>query len=187
MEDENRQLRSWYNDWQRIRNEVASEVFDPRDIAEAGRVDDPSVMAEAIEAVMSNFSLQKENEALRARQEEWRESEEYKAERSRWEKTNKQRIDVQELKEKLLAYAKTYTCASSEQLRYVVQTLNEILRGTPWDAVSGTIVKEAMEALHKNEKTTVAGDLVMGNKSVGNEVNGVASGATGIEINKDEK
>ena len=182
--EENSRLNSWYVDWQRLRQLTALN-YNPSDIAEIGDIDDPTVMTDAIEAIMSKYTLQKENEELRAKQEAWRESEEYKAERTKWERANKQRIDVQEFKKKLLRHAATYTASESEKIRSLVLNLNEILRATAWENVSATILEEALSVIRKNEMPQVAGDFVL-NKHVANEVNGVESGATGISVNKEK-
>jgi hypothetical protein len=182
--EENCRLNSWYADWQRLRQLTALN-YDPNYIAEIGYIDDPTVMTDAIEAIMSKYTLQKENEELRAKQEAWRESEEYKAERTKWEKANKQRIDVQEFKKKLLRHAATYTASESEKIRSLVLNLNEILRATAWENVSATILEEALSVIRKNEMPHVAGDFVF-NKHVANEVSGVSAGATGVSINKDK-
>ncbi len=183
LEEVNHRLESWFESWQHLRDDVAQAIYDPNDIAAAGGVDDPSVMENVLSAIMSNYELEKENERLRAQQEAWRESEEYQIERNKWEKTSKQRIDVQDFRRRLLEYAKTYTESTSEQLRYFVQVLNEILRKTPWDAVSDNIVVEALAMVQR--RPTVEGDYIMGNKNIANQVNGVADGATGIIVNKD--
>lgn len=185
LTEDNNRLKAWYESWQRLRDNVAHAIYDPSDIAEAGGVDNPSVMEDVIGAIMTNYDLEKENEKLRTQQEAWRESEEYKAERSRWEKKTQQRIDVQELKQRLLAHAKTYSETSSEQLRSLVLNLNAILQGTPWETVSPTILAETMAMINKNP--LIGGDYVAGNKSVNKEVNGVAPGGIGININKDDK
>ena len=182
--EENCRLNSWYADWQRLRQLTALN-YDPNYIAEIGYIDDPTVMTDAIEAIMSKYTLQKENEELRAKQEAWRESEEYKAERTKWEKANKQRIDVQEFKKKLLRHAATYAANESEKIRSLVLNLNEILRATAWENVSATILEEALSVIRKNEMPHVAGDFVF-NKHVANEVSGVSAGATGVSINKDK-
>lgn len=182
--EENSRLNSWYADWQHLR-QLTVQNYNSSDIAEIGDIDDPTVMTDAIDSIMSKYTLQKENEELRAKQEAWRESEEYKAERTKWEKANKQRIDVQEFKKKLLRHAATYAANESEKIRSLVLNLNEILRATAWENVSATILEEALSVIRKNEMPQVAGDLVL-NKHVANEVNGVDSGATGISINKEK-
>lgn len=182
IEEENHRLKSWYEDWQRLRQEIIQNN-NAVDIAEIDAIDDPKLMTDAIDAIMSKYTLQKENEELRAKQEAWRESEEYKAERTKWEKANKQRIDVQDFKNKLLRHAATYTVNESEKIRSLVLNLNEILRATAWEAVSPTILEEALNVIRKNEIPQVAGDFVL-NKHVANEVNGVETGATGVSINK---
>ena len=182
--EENSRLNSWYADWQHLR-QLTAQNYNSSDIAEIGDIDDPTVMTDAIDSIMSKYTLQKENEELRAKQEAWRESEEYKAERTKWEKANKQRIDVQEFKKKLLRHAATYAANESEKIRSLVLNLNEILRATAWENVSATILEEALSVIRKNEMPQVAGDLVL-NKHVANEVNGVDSGATGISINNEK-
>lgn len=77
VEEVNR-LQSWYDDWQHLRNKIAIELYAGTDILEAGGIDDPSIMADAIETYMDSWQLQRENEELRAKQEAWRESDEYK-------------------------------------------------------------------------------------------------------------
>lgn len=144
-------------------------------------MDDPSVMADAIDAIMSGYTLQKENEELRAKQEAWQESEEYQAERRKWESETQQRIDVMELKARLLKHAETYSPNESVRIRSLVLYLNEILRATAWESVAATILEEVMNVVRKKEIPPVAGDLVI-NKNVGNEVNGVSQGAIGINV-----
>lgn len=186
LEEENHRLQSWFDDWQQLRQKVANEMYDASDIAEVSGVEDPSVMADAIDAIMSGYTLQKENEELRAKQEAWRESEEYKAERRKWESETQKRIDIMELKARLLKHAETYTPTESERIRSFVLNLNEILRATAWESISTTILEEVMNVVRKNEVPPVAGDLVM-TKNVSNEVNGVAQGAIGINVNKEKK
>ena len=186
LEKEKHRLQSWFNDWQQLRQKVANEMYDSGDVAEAGGMDDPSVMAVAIDAIMSGYTLQKENEELRAKQEAWRESDEYKAERRKWESETQQHIGIMELKAKLLKYAETYSTNESERIRLVVLCLNEILRATAWESIATTILEEVMNVVRKNEIPPVAGDLVM-TKNVINEVNGVAQGAIGINLNKEMK
>ena len=180
--EDNRRFHSWYDDWQRLR-ELTVHNYELNEVAEIVEIDDPTVMTEAIDAIMSKYTLQKENEELRAKQEAWRDSEEYKAERTKWEKANKQRIDVQDFKSRLLKHASTYTANESEKIRSLVLNLNEILRATAWENVSPTILEEALNVIRKNEVHQVAGDLVI-NKNVANEINGVESGAIGFSINK---
>ncbi|MDO4995297.1 MAG: hypothetical protein Q4E32_09900 [Bacteroidales bacterium] len=172
-------LQAWYDSWQEVRNEVA-QTYDPADIAEAGGMDDPTAMAETLGAIMSHYNLVKENEKLREQQEAWRESDEYKQERNKWERKAKQGIDVQDLKSRLLAYAETFGYSNSEQLRSFVLNLNEILRGTPWETVARDIVSEALAKIKSTP--AVQGDYVV-NKHVDHEVNGVNTGGTGISVN----
>ena len=152
---ENNRLQSWYDDWQNMRNQIVNELYSETDILEAGGIDDPSIMAEAIEAYLDSWQLQKENEDLRAKQEAWRESDEYKAERSNWEKANKQRIDVKDLKERLLKHAKTFTSSNSNLLHSIVLNLNEILRATAWEQVAPGIVEEVMAVVAAKEKPII--------------------------------
>ena len=147
-------LQSWYDDWQHLCNKIAAE-YDSADILEAGGIDDPSIMADAIETYMDSWQLQRENEELRAKQEAWRESDEYKAERSNWEKANKQRIDVKDLKERLLKHAKTFTSNNSNLLHSIVLNLNEILRATAWEQVAPGIVEEVMAVVSAKEKPVI--------------------------------
>lgn len=186
LEMENRRFQLWYNDWQQLRQKIANEMYDSVDVAEAGGMDDPSVMAEAIGVIMSGYTLQKENEELRAKQEAWRESDEYKAERRKWESETQQRIDIMDLKARLLKHAETYSLNESERIRSLVLNLNEILRATAWESISTTILEEVMKVVRKKEIPSLAGDIVL-TKNVGNEVNGVAQGAIGIIVNELKK
>ena len=147
-------LQSWYDDWQHLRDRIAAE-YDSADISAAGGLDDPSIMADAIETYLDSWQLQRENEELRAKQEAWRESEEYKAERSNWEKATKQRIDVKDLKERLLKHAKTFTSSNSNLLHSIVLNLNEILRATAWEQVAPGIVEEVMAVVAAKEKPII--------------------------------
>ena len=151
VEEVNR-LQSWYDDWQHLRNKIAIELYAGTDILEAGGIDDPSIMADAIETYMDSWQLQRENEELRAKQEAWRESDEYKAERSNWEKDNKQRIDVKDLKERLLKHAGTFTSSNSNVLHSIVLNLNEILHATAWEQVAPGILEEVMAVVAAKEK-----------------------------------
>lgn len=155
LQGENRRLQTWYDDWQRMRRQVVGELYDERDVAEAGGMDDPSAMTIVIDAIMNVYGLQKENEELHAKQEAWRESEEYKAERSKWEKKSAQSIHVNDIKERLLRYAETYSSNESERLRYLVQSLNEILRATAWEQVAPSILSEVMANVSAKEKTEI--------------------------------
>lgn len=154
VEEVNR-LQSWYDDWQHLRNKIAFELYTEADILDAGGIDDPSIMVDAIETYMDSRQLQKENEELRAKQEAWRESDEYKAERSNWEKATRQRIDVKELKERLLKHAKTFTSSNSNLLHSIVLNLNEILRATAWEQVAPGIVEEVMAVVSAKEKPII--------------------------------
>jgi hypothetical protein len=154
VEEVNR-LQSWYDDWQHLRNKIAFELYTEADILDAGGIDDPSIMVDAIETYMDSRQLQKENEELRAKQEAWRESDEYKAERSNWEKATKQRIDVKDLKERLLKHAKTFTSSNSDLLHSFVLNLNEILRATAWEQVAPGIVEEVMAVVSAKEKPII--------------------------------
>ncbi len=154
VEEVNR-LQSWYDDWKHLRNKIAVELYAGTDILEAGGIDDPSIMTDAIETYMDSWQLQKENEELRAKQEAWRESDEYKAERSNWEKATKQRIDVKDLKERLLKHAKTFTSSNSNLLHSIVLNLNEILRATAWEQVAPGIMEEVMAVVSAKEKSII--------------------------------
>lgn len=145
-------LQSWYDDWMHVRNKIAVELYSGFDVLQAGGIDDPSIMADAIETYMDSWQLQRENEELRAKQEAWRESEEYKAERRKWEKATQQRIDVKDLKERLLKYANTFPSNNSDLLRLIVLSLNEILRATAWEQVAPGIVEEVMAVVAAKEK-----------------------------------
>ena len=152
------QLQAWYDDWQHLRDKITAEMYaeyDSADIAEAGGIDDPSIMSEAIETYLDNWQLQKENEELRTKQEAWRESEEYKAERSNWEKATQQRIDVKDLKERLLKHAKTFTSSNSNVLHSIVLNLNEILRATAWEQVAPGIMEEVMAVVSAKERPVI--------------------------------
>ena len=151
-------LQSWYDDWQDLRNKIAAELYTGADILEAGGIDDPSIMTEAIEAYLDSWQLQKENEELRAKQEAWRDSDEYKAERRKWEKANKQCIDMKDLKERLLKHAKTFTSSNSNLLHSIVLNLNEILRATAWEQVAPGIVEEVMAVVAAKEKPIIRPD-----------------------------
>ena len=115
-------------------------------------------MEEAIEAYLDSWQLQKENEELRAKQEAWRDSDEYKAERRKWEKANKQCIDMKDLKERLLKHAKTFTSSNSNLLHSIVLNLNEILRATAWEQVAPGIVEEVMAVVAAKEKPIIRPD-----------------------------
>ncbi len=81
----------------------------------------------------------------------------------------------------MLKYAGTFSETSREQLRSLVLHLNQIFKGTAWEAVAATIVEEAL--VEVKPSTMVAGDYVI-TKHVTTEVNGVNQGRTGIQISR---
>lgn len=183
VEEVNR-LQSWYDDWQHLRNKIAYELYAGSDILEAGGIDDPSIMADAIETYMDSWQLQKENEELRAKQEAWRESDEYKAERSNWEKTTKQSIDVKDLKKRLLNHAKTFTSSNSNLLHSIVLNLNEILRATAWEQVAPGIVEEVMAVVSAKEKPIIRPEKMEVGTLNANQVNDI-HGNENVILDKD--
>ncbi len=55
----NNQLEKWYDDWQKLRDTIASQ-YDKSDIEEAGGMDDITVMADTIEAILYKDSREKQ-------------------------------------------------------------------------------------------------------------------------------
>ena len=179
-------LRQWRGEWEQWRQLILKK-YDPADIAEAGGLDNLDLMREAIETVMDERlqekKLQEENEKLRQSQEKWRESKEYLDEKEKWEKIGEKSIKVQELKDKLLAYADTFTATEGERLRSFVLNINELLRETAWIGETGGIVGEVMTRFNeRHNQPAVAGDYVM-HKHVQQEIANVESGAIGFNIN----
>lgn len=179
----------WRKDWENIKQSVL-QAYDPADVAEAGGLSDPEAMEIVVEAIMdgcqSEKKLKEENEQLRETQEKWRESPEYLAEKQKWEKSKQQSIEVAEIKNKMLEYAKTFT--DGERLRNFVLNFNGLLEGTAWVTESAGILTEALKTYKEVNPTlsTVGGDYVV-NKHVQHEVGSVASGATGISLSKGDQ
>ena len=126
-------LRQWHAAWERVRQAVL-DTYDPADIAEVGGLDDPTAMADAVEAFMAGYQsekrLEEENERLRQNQEKWRESKEYLAEKKKWETMKVQSIAFEDIKKRLLEHAKTFT--DGAQLQNFLLNFNAALSGTMW-------------------------------------------------------
>ena len=154
LHEEVAKLRRWQQCWENVRQEVLS-TYDPHIIAEAGGMSDPEVMAEAVESIvdawMSEKNLMEENERLRQSQQQWRESEEYLEEKEKWEKRNKQSVKVDDIRKGVLELAAIFDFDKERTVNYVLY-LNQMLRGTAWDKMSGIILGEVKEALATTPK-----------------------------------
>ena len=154
LHEEVAKLRGWQQCWEEVRQEVLS-TYDPHTIAEAGGMSDPEVMAEAVESIvdawMSEKNLMEENERLRQSQQQWRESEEYLEEKEKWEKRNKQSVKVDDIRKGVLELAAIFDFDKERTVNYVLY-LNQMLRGTAWDKMSGIILGEVKEALATTPK-----------------------------------
>ena len=137
-------LRKWHEEWELLRQSIL-ESYDPADVAEAGGLDDPTAMADAVESIMDAYQSEKklmeENDRLRESQEKWRESSEYLAEKQKWENVSRQSIKVEVIKKGLLAVAKGYM-GNGEMLYNLTLQLNQMLKGTAWETVSSSILDE---------------------------------------------
>lgn len=153
VKEQFQKYEKWFKDWQTLKTEIASECYAPSDIQEAGGIDDPSVMLDAIQSIISgNLTekrLKEENERLRRQQDAWRERPEYKAEIAKITNKTKRMISVDQIKEGLLSQADEFN--GIQDLTNFTLRVNKILRNTAWDAVAEEVERSAKEAFKQNK------------------------------------
>lgn len=143
----------WFEKWQKLKEEIASECYDRQEIEEAGGIDDPSVMYDAINSIVTGNQIEKqlkeENEKLREQQDAWRERPEYKAEIAKLESKTKKQVSVEKIREGILAHLDGY--GNISELDNFLLRINRMLRNTAWDAVADNVEHEAKEVFKNNE------------------------------------
>lgn len=160
--------KKWFENWQKLKEEIASECYDSQDIQETGGIDDPSVMYEAIHSiVMGNLTekqLKEENEKLRSQQDAWRERPEYKAEIAKLESKTKKQVSVEKIREGILAHLDGY--GNISELDNFLLRINRMLRNTAWDAVADNVEHEAKKAFKESKPSITNNNFYQGSQNV---------------------
>lgn len=191
LRDELEKLRKWHRDWMELRQEMLKN-YDSVEIIETGGLDDPTLMAEVIKTFMEGYlnekKLREENKRLSQNKEMWRESKEFLEEKAKWKKEQYESVRVADIKRNLLSLAKIYG-GNWEMLYNFFLNFDQVLRGAPWDIMSGSILSEIKEVYDRSHSKygdthiNVGRDLVMA-KNVEHEVANVERGGIGIKVGK---
>ncbi|MBQ0056858.1 MAG: hypothetical protein KBT20_04290 [Bacteroidales bacterium] len=156
VKEQLQKYKKWFEDWQKLKEDIASECYDQSDIQEAGGLDDPSLMYDAIQSIISGNltekQLKEENEKLRSQQEAWRERPEYKEEIAKLKNSAKRMISVDQIKEGILNQADEFN--GIQDLTNFTLRVNKMLRNTAWDAMADDVEREAKESFKQNRPVT---------------------------------
>lgn len=162
LEEEKAILDQWYEDWQKLKQKVEIECYDSADVKECGGLDDPSLMRDAVEAILDNNTsekkLKKENAELRSKLENWQNGPDYQSEIAKYKKEAKKKISIEEIAEGLKNFARM----SHDRMASMTLwgNLQIVLAGTVFSKNSMPILNEISAVLDQLEQGTHSNTII---------------------------
>jgi len=138
--------KQWFEDWKKLKDEVATDCVNPLDIDPTWG-ENPTVMRRALQDMIAyhtdQLELKQENEDLRHKLAEWKDSPEYRKEIAKYKRAAKEKIAIESITEGLKNFARSVD--SRGQVSELIMRLNIVLANTIWNQYAMPIYSELNE------------------------------------------